>query len=596
VLDYHGDCVALSEFSSTLSGTSFSDPAVDGARDRALAAVAAEDGSALLGAFVHHLLSHAASDGVELTLLERAADLWTRGAALCDELGTIRADLEAALDDPGASGSADRFNAAAVTAQDLTHRANVMRTEIDAFRSDVLEFRHLPPHPRQQDVTSDGWDWGNLILGRRTDAFVRALLGRAQDPQTLAFAVGASASYGVNVAGSAFLGHAVGGPRRSHRHRDRLACNAVGSWLATHHAAAMSPLAMAGRVTFGSAANPALPTPVELLIGDALGDAFDLSKTLPVPDLQVGYRRLVEHLTLLDGFARPAVPAPPEQVWMARVLADPQSPPPSLRPQEFDVKGQDGGGVAVQYGPSSTGSGSPDDTDSKEVQKACGIAVAIIILVDLLQAFVQCVGQWANHHPCTFWDNMLLKKVWEQDPPDPHDPTGPKDPNVNVAGLTAVAAAPQTAQLVWMLFDAHSQIWEAIDRAYGFLAMTGLIYPGHLVTMPLYAQLTSLPSDLPWPHREERDPENTYHVYPTSALEQPMAAASPFLPGALPDTYLGQATALALELWRQGAAGQLDTQNRDLDADRGFGHVCWATGGSIHDDPVDVVLLNYGEQ
>lgn len=196
---------------------------------------------------------------------------------------------------------------------------------------------------------------------------MRALLGRTQEPQTLAFAVGASASYGANVAGSAFLGHAVGGPRRSHRHRDRLARNAVGSWLATHHPAAMSPSAMAGRITFGSVANLALPTPVELLIGDALTDTFDLSRTLQMPDLQVGYRRLIEHLTLLDRFARPAVPAPPGQVWMAKVLADPQSPPPSLRPQEFDLNGQDGGGVAVQYGPSSTGSGSPDDTDSKEV-------------------------------------------------------------------------------------------------------------------------------------------------------------------------------------------------------------------------------------
>ena len=211
---------------------------------------------------------------------------------MCTELGTIRADLEAALANPGDPGSADRFNNATVSVQNFAHTANVMRVEIDALRADVLSFPHLPPHPRQRDRTTDAWDWSNLSLGRRTDAFVRSLFRFANDQGTLAFANGAAASYGANVAGSAYLGHVVGGPRRTHRHRDRIARNAVGSWLATHHPAAMAPATMASRITFGPPGNPTLPSELDALVRDALSDTFDLGRTPPLPDLQLGYQRL----------------------------------------------------------------------------------------------------------------------------------------------------------------------------------------------------------------------------------------------------------------------------------------------------------------
>jgi hypothetical protein len=300
---------------------------------------------------------------------------------------------------------------------------------------------------------------------------------------------------------------------------------------------------------------------------------------------------------LLDGFGRPTVPITPAQVWLVALFADTQNPPPSLRPQDIDVNGQDGGGVAVGYGGSpSPGSTTPSDSDSSSTAKGCGIVIAILILIDVVQAFVQCVGQWANKHTCTFWDNMLLKKAWEQDPPDPHDPTHPENPNVTAAQLTAVASSPQAAQLVGMLFDIHCQVWEAMDRAYAFLAVTGLIYPGDLITMPLYAQFTALPGKLLWPHREEADPTALYHLYPNSPLENPTTDPSPFPTGAHPNISLRQGEQLSLGLWRQIAAGEFDSQNRDLDADRSFFHPCWTAGGSIHDDPVDVVILDYNEQ
>lgn len=593
MLDYHADCVALGEFVSALTAASFPDPRAATAQQQALDAAAAEPNAALLGAFVQHLLIHASSDGAELDLLGRAADTWGRARTFCDRLGAIRADLEGAMEDPAAAGAADRFNNAAVGGQELANDVVALRLEVDGLRTEALTFPHLPPHPRQRDRGTQEWDWGNLQLARRTDALVRELHRRAGDVRSLSFAVGAGAAYGANVAGSAYLGHTVGGPRRTHRLRDRLARNTVGSWFAAHHSAALAPATMAARVRFGPAAAPVLPAELETLLGDALRHTFDLARTVPVPDLQLGYGRLVRHLGLLDAFDPPAVPTPPAQAWLAQLYGDPANPPPSLRPQDVDFVGQDGGGGAVSYGPGEPGSQKPDSSDSSKVSKGCGILLLAIILIDVLQAFVQCIGQWANGHTCTFWQNMLLSKLWEKDPPDPRDPT---NPGVNKAQLTAVAAAPQAVELVGVLFDAHNQAWEAMERARVFLAVTGLIYPTNVRGLPLFEQFTSVPAEESWPHREEPDPESTYHLYPLSSLEHPTEAASPYAVRAVPSTFLGQATTVTLGQWGQIARGEHDSQNRDLDADRGFGHACWAARNSVHDDPIDVVVLGYDEQ
>jgi hypothetical protein len=592
MLDYHGNRVALTEFVATLSAASFPEPEIADVQARHVAAAGAEPGSALLGSFVHHLLVHG-SDGAEVELLERAANLWAQGVDICDRLGSIRAALEDALENPGTPGAAERFNTASVDAQLLANRAIGIRGDIDALRADVLGFPHLPSHPRQADLSTDEWDWGNLAAARRTDALVRALFEHASDDQSIAFAVGVAAAYGGNIAGSAYVGQAVGGPRRSHRNRDRIGRNTFGGWLATNHPGAAAPSAMASEITFGSPTAPALPDNLETLLTDALSDTFDLSRAVPLPDLQAAYRRLIRHLELLDGFSMPAAPEPPGQVWMATLYADPQSPPPTLRPQDVDIVGQEEGGVAVQHGPSSTGSTTPDGSDGSKAAKGCGIAIAIIIVVDILQAFVQCIGQWADGNTCTFWENMLLSKVWEQDPPDPRDPS---NPNTTESELTVISSSPQVAQLVGMLFDAHSMAWEAMSRAYAFLSVTGLIYPVELLSNPLYAQFTTLPSFQVWPEREEANATDTYHLYPTSPVEQPTESPSPFDTGAPPAVFAATAGDITLALWRQIAAGEFDSQNRDLDADRGFLHPCWAAGGSVHDDPVDVVVLAYTEQ
>lgn len=485
-----------------------------------------------------------------------------------------------------------RFNAAALDVQLFSQKTLAMQAEVTRLRDDVSSLNHLPAHPRQLDQPANSWDWSNTLLGRRTDAFVRNLNRLATSSSTRAFAFGALTGYGANAAGSAYLGQVVGGPRRAHRYRDRIARNTVGSWLARKFPTTPTPGEIAEIVRFGAATRPGLPPEVEQLLTDSLRATFDLSKKPKLPDLQRGYRRMLSHLQLIDGFVRPSVPAPPQSIWAAKIYADVSNPPASLRPQDKGLSGDPGGGVS--YGSNSEGTPAPGKDDNQSSSGICGIIIAILIIVDLIQAFVQCIVQWSKKQPCTFWQNMLLKKLWEKDPPDPRDPPATINVSSTSSELMAMASTEQVSQLIACLFDIHTQIWESLDRAYHFMAFHGLIYPGSLVDATVYSQFTAVPMTFEWPRRRMIPPK--YHIYPRSAVEHP-AVPTQFPFGATPDSFLLHSTTrVTLPLWEQIARGQADTQNFDQDADRGLGHACWATGKSIDDDPVDVNILTYTDQ
>jgi hypothetical protein len=248
----------------------------------------------------------------------------------------------------------------------------------------------------------------------------------------------------------------------------------------------------------------------------------------------------------------------------------------------------------VSFGNNTPGDPQPGQGDNSKSGTICGIIALILIIVDLIQAFVQCCVQWGKKQKCTFWDNMLLKKLWEKDPPDPRDPQPTTDVTASSSELTAMGPSDEVTQLIACLFDIHTQIWEALDRASHFLALHGLIYPGSLIDEPAYKQFTLAPIPAQWPRRPVNDPVNWFHLYPSSPPEQPVTQATPFATAATPDSFLPLAAMrIALPLWEQMARGDSDSTNFDLDADRGFLHPCWATGGSINDDPVAAQVLAY---
>ena len=91
-----------------------------------------------------------------------------------------------------------------------------------------------------------------------------------------------------------------------------------------------------------------------------------------------------------------------------------------------------------------------------------------------------------------------------------------------------------------------------------------------------------------------------------TAEEQP-AAPSPF-PNSGPDLLFqvslddqaGTVSEVVRDafLWLHDPAGVDTHPNLDLDADRGWRHVCWtvADGGSIRDIPISVSILPFGSE
>lgn len=609
MIDYRTHAAALEQFRHSLAQSAFPDPQIASIRDQHLDDVARAPGMATLGSLVDHLIAHASSDGKELDLVGRAADLWEKGLALYNTLGEFRTSLENALTDPGNPQAVADFNAAAAKIHPLVLEVKNKNGEIQALKDEVHTFPHLQPHPRQQDRPLTEWSWGDVFLARRTDAFARTTREEASDAPTSAFALGVLSSYGANACGSAYLGQVVGGPRRSHRHRDRLARNTLGSWFSAHQPGLPSLAAIAAQIKLGA---PTLPTVIEELIESAIHATYDPQRTPALPDLQLGYQRLIRHLELLDTFTLPSAPLPPKEPFLTQLYGDPAHthvpavPQGVGMPQAAGSGSGSGSGVVPQSNhPTGDGLGESDSAESTSVE--CGPFWEAIgwSLLFILGGWFYCVLKWGNGDRCPLTDDIGAK----------FDEAFPDGAYVGVETETSAQAltgpdldnavqVDQVTTMIGHLFDTQSLMWEALQKASDFLSVHGLIYPDGRLGRPRYKQFLSIPATLPgtWPHLPEPN-ANRLHLYPSTGTEQPAFPPPAYPPQATPDVFVsaeqGQgpftASALSGAAWRQMAVHVRDATNYDLDADRGLHHACWAARGSINDNPVDVAALDYSE-
>ncbi|MFD3427676.1 hypothetical protein [Nocardia fluminea] len=611
MLDYRANIAALDVFRQTLASANVTDPHVATIRDEQIGDVDSAPHMALLGALVDQLIWHAASDGAELLLLERAAELWKQGLALYKKMGEFRSGIEGALGDPTNPNSVQQFNDANKKLQEFQAGLGGKEVEVAVLRDDIFDAAHPHSHPRQEDEPLEQWGWSDIFLARRTDAFARAVWMCASTGPHRAFAFGVMSSYGANACGSAYLGQVVGGPRRAHRHRDRMARNAVGSWFALSYPNVASLTGIADSIRYGLL-TPTLPPGIETLITDALTETYDLGRTPQLPDLQLGYKRLLRHLKALDAFVIPGKPAMPIEPFLTKAYGDTANPSYSMmeaiiNAQNLGASGSgSGSGVTPQSGPMSGAVGQQDSRRNSRLD--CGAFFMALLQWTAGSTFLwaPCWEVWYKGEDCKLWEGMKhdFAEWWASLGGGQGAGVGPPA-GTDTNALTA-AVSKDITDFIRSWYDAHNHFRETLNSAYAYLSSCGLIYPDALLSLKLYSQFLAIPPFQTggWPHRAVADSADQAHVYPTTPIEQPAIASELYPVGAAPSIFLtgaapeGPPTAarVSTRVWMQTARRELgEEQNHDLDADRGLLHPCWATDGSIDDDPVNVEVLDYDQ-
>jgi hypothetical protein len=590
MLDYHGHIAVLPCVRAALDPAFGSGPVSSAAADLGKA-VDADPDAAYLGALMVNVLERSRADDVEVALLADAADLWQRARAVYDELALARHEIEQAILPPAVDGALQVLQSGFDRLNGLQARVKEIAAAMPALQAAIDGLPHLPAHPRQEDRPANEWGWWDAFAGRRTEAFVRALFQNAVDDRTRAFAVGALAAYAGDVGGSAFLGAVVGGPRRSHRFRHRLARNAIGGWL---HATSATPTTtkLAAQISYlGIDGKPTFPGTALASLTQALATAFP---SRAAPNLRAALAATIRHLELLDRFDRPPLPEPPV-LFVATA--------------EGTFNGDIPGGTIGQPPPDGTGNPpgtgpdadplSPQGADNKKSSGDTCLKIILVIVTIGIALLLYCIGQWTTGHKCVPGDFFDTAQGSEE--PDPRAPT-----NATQQQLAALSQPEAAAHVLQEIYALQMTMWQAFDAARNFLATTGMIYPDDLhLGSPLFTQFLKTPNRPAWPHRPDPAPDQTYHVDPTGPFEQP-ATEQPFpahrgigaLTAPWPNDFVHSAAMIAVPLLEDVLFGAPERENLDRDADRGFRHPCWDVrpGTSINDPALTVEVLPYGAE
>ncbi|MEP6463021.1 MAG: hypothetical protein ABJC62_06275 [Frankiaceae bacterium] len=212
-----------------------------------------------------------------------------------------------------------------------------------------------------------------------------------------------------------------------------------------------------------------------------------------------------------------------------------------------------------------------------------------------------CWEEWGSGKRCKFWDKHVKDNFQNAGnnnlSQEEKDALAAEPSALTSEQFVAAAAVDQVNDLVMKLFHLQVHIWESLGKARAFLAACGLVYPDHNLAFPLHQQFLAIPASVPSPRRHEVDPVPVFYRFPPTPPENPASASGLYPVGATPDVFLltGQPSisSTALQTWRQIAAGDFDASNLDLDGDRRALDSCWATEGSIDDDPIIAVSLAY---
>lgn len=586
MMDYHMHIAALSRMSA------FDPSDADDSGKPLIEALQANPDIARLGALVDHLMMHSDSDGKENATLEDAARIWAAGKGAYADLGDIQAQLERALGQDEPADALEVVNSAMARLRTVYGHLRDTRAEMGGLKDRLGSMDHLRPHPRQNDAPEPSWDWGNRFIGRRSRAFSGLLRDKANSERTRAFAAGASSNHICNGLGSAYLVDVVGGPRRLHRYRDRLARNSLGAHV---HDALGTPTTsqLADSIDQGGTLS-ALPDDIGELMRTCLAGAY---ADRPLPDLDAGFRSLVKHLRLLDQFERPDLPSPPNAIWSAYGPSptDTMNVLANLKPQEWGV----GGGIDENGQPSASGM---DGASEQASGDACGLLLLLVIVI-VVAGLIICVGTLIAEGKCSL--EGVIEAFGSDNDPDPTD-IGPTD--VTEAGLQVLRKPEHAAHLLSEIYNARLVMWQAFEASRAYMTITGVLYPDELHRRsPVYSQFLETRGGGWTLHLSEENPKQRYHLFPDTELEiiegvtRPRSSLFPARTSPMDLLSLEGKFSIPRMFWLSlNPSTQFDVaapRNIDLDADREPWGSCWTVspGCSIHDRPLSVRVLAFDE-
>ncbi len=611
MIDYHAHVAGLEkvqeELDAAVSGSGHED-----AWAETKAALDAEPACAVLGALLDHLLERSEGARPEHDLLEEGSALYGEAAGVLANFADLRDKFEKLVDesreDPPANAGQEptpssaplvEFSALKAQLKTLQPKLEGLRKRFEAFQPKLFPpFRHVAGHAIAEEEPVASWLWRDVILSRRTDALVSALHG-ANDgsPATLAFSFGALSGYATNCIGSSYLSQVVGGPRRSHPIRDRIARYSVGAWLRKNEPALCPSLNdLRTRATSGNPLAPKLPNAVRDQLTAAFAATFPAGSLGAVPDLDEGYASLLRHLELLESF--PRQPEPPDiraslfvpimqstnqsvkdAQTKPQTARDPFSedpPDPTLPPAQPTMPGQETTG----------GDG------------GCLLAIAIIVLALTIIGII-----------------IYISNQDEAESPDEATATGLSESELKAAAikLEAFLGSDEALIMVSGFYHAHSMLHTAMVIGRDNLARAGLVYPDEVdLLTSTFRQFTSLQAsggDTTYPHRPMPHADVGYLDMPSSPIEEPGTRPSRYPAGATPNVFLHGAPgglfptvgATGAELWLKHRDSPNnsdgDRDNLNCDADRGEDHPCWRVSpdSSLGAQPVRVEILDYSD-
>jgi len=587
MIDYHGHVATLKVLRESLAAATAGTPYA-AAWLATEEAVAAEPSSATLGALLDHLLERADEPRPERDLLEGGAALYKEARDILATVASLRGRFEGMVHDP-ATAELAQFIEWRGQLEALQPKLNALVKRFMAYQQRARPpFRHVARHAIAEDQPVAGWLWRDVTLSRRSDALIRALHDtRDGTPATAAFAFGALAGYAANAKGSSFIAHAVGGPRRSHPIRDRVARYATGAWFRLHEPTLCTSLTqLRADLTFGDSASPKLPAALRTQI-----------ENRPRRDLPAGCsghsarpRRGVRRAPAPPR-APGIVPAPATGrritgSLLVRVMQSPDATKTLLKPTDWNWPDPHDGTVP----PMAPTPGSPTPGNDTKSDGGCGVLGAILLAITIVGLIIYklATGRWP----------------WETDPPA-------QTPGTSQEALTAFVQSDDALTMVPFLYHLHNTINETASVGVRYLKRIGLLYPEESdlaeSMFSQFTQLSTFDSDTIHPHRPLPDPAIDFENWPTSPIEEPSRWPSLFSAGATPGAFLrdGQGPPEAtvesggVDLWHQQQdVGPSDGGiNLNLDADRGYDDHCWRVrpGASITTNPIPVEALAYSD-